>query len=32
MVTTFILINSCTCFFLKKLNNFVGFVIPIVKK
>ena len=26
MVTIFTLVNSFTCFFLKKLNNFVGFI------
>ena len=32
MITIFTLINSFTCFFLKKLNNFVGFITPVVKK
>ena len=24
--------NSFTCFFLKKLNNFVGFITPVMEK
>ena len=32
MITVFTLINSFTCFFLRKLNNFVGFITPVVKK
>ena len=31
-MTAFTLINSFTCFFLRRLNNFVGFVTPVVKK
>ena len=32
MITVFTLINSFTCFFIRKLNNFVGFITPVVKK
>ena len=31
-MTVFTLINSFTCFFLRRLNNFVGFVTPVLKK
>ena len=30
-MTVFTLKNSFTCFFLRRLNNFVGFVTPVVK-
>ena len=32
MITLFIQINSFTCFFFKKSNNFVGFITPVVEK
>ena len=32
MITVFTQINSFTCFFFKKINNFVGFITPVVKK
>ena len=32
MITIFTLMNSFICFFLQKLNNFVGFITPVVKR
>ena len=32
MITVFTLINQFICLFLKKLNNFVGFLTPVLKK
>ena len=32
MITVFTLTNQFICLFLKKLNNFVGFLTPVLKK
>ena len=32
MITLFTQVNLFTCFFKKKLNNFLGFITPVVEK